>query len=151
MIPAESFLINSAQFTTVGEEETYSLGFSLAQTLEEGSVIALSGPLGAGKTCLAKGIASGLGVEEEVTSPTYTIVSEYQGRDFPVYHIDAYRLRGSADFSSIGGEEIIFGRGISIIEWPENITDFITGDVIKVYIEICGDNERSIRLEKGKK
>ena len=146
----ESFRTNPSVFTTKEEDETFSLGFSLAKSLGEGSVVALSGPLGAGKTCFAKGIARGLGVKEDVTSPTYTIVSEYEGDNFPVYHIDAYRLKGSDDFSAIGGEEIIFGRGISIIEWRENIEEFITEDALKVDIEICGENERLIRIETGK-
>ena len=149
MIPTENFRINPALFTTKGEEETFSLGFSLAQILGEGSVVALSGPLGAGKTCFAKGISSGLGVKEDVTSPTYTIISEYQGDKFTVYHIDAYRLRGSDDFSAIGGEEVIFGRGISIIEWWKNIEEFITEEALKVDIKISGENERLIRIETG--
>ena len=112
--------------------------------------MALTGPLGAGKTCFAKGIASGLGISENVTSPTYTIISEYEGtlrgkESIPFYHIDAYRLRGNDDFSTIGGEEIVFGKGISVIEWSEHIPDFIPAYAIEVDIEIENGNKRIIR------
>ena len=131
-------------------------GEYLAKTLEKGSIVAIEGPLGAGKTCFAKGIAAGLGITEEVTSPTYTIISEYSGflnqEKITVYHIDAYRLRGNEDFSAIGGEEIVFGNGISIIEWSERVIDFVPSAAIKVTIEIKKDNERFIRIyRKGNK
>ena len=133
-------------------EETFALGESLAPLLKEGSVIALKGPLGAGKTCFAKGIAKGLGIEEELTSPSYTIISEYEclvaGEKILVYHIDAYRLRGDDDFSAIGGEEIVFGNGISVIEWSERIPNFIAPKAYKIDFEILEDNERRVRLSK---
>ena len=132
--------------------ETFALGKRLASLLKKGSVVALKGPLGAGKTCLAKGLADGLGIVEEVTSPTYTIVSDYEavisGEKTPVYHIDAYRLRGNDDFSAIGGEEIVFGEGISIIEWCERIDEFIPPGAIKVDFKIMKDNERHICVYK---
>ena len=122
--------------------------------LEKGDIVALKGPLGAGKTCFVKGIARGLGVEEEVTSPTYTIVSEYEA--FPstespavMYHIDAYRLKGNDDFSAIGGEDIIFADGISLIEWSERIEDFIPQEALRVDIEISGDGKRLIRMYRS--
>ena len=144
-------------------EETFALGTNLATILKKGSVIALKGPLGAGKTCLAKGIARGLHVEEELTSPTYTIISEYEGiisedsslkesferkncSNVRLYHIDAYRLGGNDDFSAIGGEEIVFGDGISIIEWSERIPGFIPNEAIRVDIGIQEDQKRHIRI-----
>ena len=145
-------------FTSFCANETIALGERLAVLLERGSVVALRGPLGAGKTCLAKGIARGLGITEEVTSPTYTIVSEYgggfagtesQGGSVPVYHIDAYRLGGNDDFSAIGGEELVFGDGISIIEWGERIPYFISAEALRVDIEIRGDNERHISIYRA--
>jgi tRNA threonylcarbamoyladenosine biosynthesis protein TsaE len=122
------------------------VGVRLAAVLKEGSVVALRGKLGAGKTCLAGGIARGLGVEEAVTSPTYTIVSEYRGR-LPFYHIDAYRLRGDDDFSALGGEEYLYGRGVSVIEWSEKIPGALPGDTIVVEISIGDDGKRVITLE----
>ena len=109
--------------------------------------------MGAGKTCLTKGIARGLGIKEEVSSPTYTIISEYEGIDsqdkggaIPVYHIDAYRLRGNDDFYAIGGDEIIYGNGISIIEWSENISGLIPPDAIKIEFEMLGNDNRLITI-----
>jgi len=130
------------------------LGKRFAHILEKGSVVALTGPLGAGKTCFVKGIARGLGICEEVTSPTYTIISEYEGTlgeedPVPFYHIDAYRLRGNDDFYAIGGEEIVFGKGISVIEWSERIPDFIPALAIKVEIKIIKDDNRLIRIYRG--
>ena len=133
-------------------DETFTLGKRLAPLFKKGSVAALKGPLGAGKTCLTKGIASGLGVTEALSSPTYTIVSEYEavvrGEKITVYHIDAFRLKGDDDFSAIGGEEIIFGEGISIIEWSERISNFIPEGALKIDLDITGDNKRHIRVYK---
>lgn len=152
-IQAESFPFNlPLQIKCSSANETLTLGISLAPFLSKGGVVALKGPLGAGKTCLTKGLAKGLGITEEITSPTYTIVSEYaaviSGEKIPVYHIDAYRLRGNDDFSAIGGEEFVFGGGISIIEWSERINDFIPAEALRVDIEIIGEDERHIRVHR---
>jgi len=139
------------------EEETYACGEALASLLEKGSIVALNGPLGAGKTCFTKGIAKGLCIAEEITSPTYTIINEYagdcRGEDagekrvkVSVYHIDAYRLGGNDDFTNLGGEEIVFGNGISIIEWSERIPAFVTAGAFKVDITINDDAKRSISI-----
>ena len=141
-------------------EETFALGRSLGSLLQEGSIVALKGVLGSGKTCMVKGIAAVLFIEEEVTSPTYTIVSEYQGfiqtennngKKHPVnfFHIDAYRLNGNDDFSEIGGEEIVFGDGISVIEWCERIPAFIPSEAIIVDIQMAKDEKRLIRVYRG--
>jgi len=136
-------------------DDTVSLGKAIAALLKKGSVVALKGPLGAGKTCLTKGIAMALGVKEPVTSPSYTLVSEYegvlQGNSIKIFHIDAYRLAGNDDFSAIGGEEMVFGDGISIIEWCERIPDFIRRDALRVDIQITDDEKRHfhIHLENG--
>ena len=142
------------------EEETYALGRRLALQLGKGDIVALKGPLGSGKTLFVKGIAKGLEIPEEVTSPTYTIVSEYLGfipreqaaegkEPVTVYHIDAYRLKGDDDFSALGGEEIIFGKGISLIEWSELLPLSIPPYAIEVEIEINRDNTRTIRIHKA--
>jgi len=136
-------------------EETLSLGKKIACLIEKSGVVALHGPLGAGKTCLAKGIAEALGVKEIVTSPSYTIVSEYegsiQGNSVKIYHIDAYRLAGDDDFSAMGGEEIVFGDGISIIEWCERIPDFIRSGVLRVDIQIMDDERRLFSVYRENK
>ena len=127
-------------------EETEALGQSLARCLKPGAVVALKGGLGAGKTCLARGIARGLGIAENVTSPTYTIISEYPGA-VPLYHIDAYRLNSDDDFDSTGAGEYIGAGGITVIEWPERIPRSIPHDAITVQIEISGPQSRIFHIE----
>jgi tRNA threonylcarbamoyladenosine biosynthesis protein TsaE len=122
-----------------------ALGERIAPLLPGGSVIALRGTLGAGKTCFAKGIARGLGIPEDVTSPTYTIIAEYAGT-LPLYHIDAYRLEGDEDFTALGGEEFLYGEGVSLIEWSERIPGSIPLEALTVEIEIQEDDRRNIRL-----
>ena len=108
------------EYVSSSPQDTEAFGRRLASRLEPGSVIALSGGLGAGKTCLVKGIAAALGLEENITSPTYTIINEYRlnsrldGRS--LYHIDAYRLSGDEDFASTGAGECFSAGGITIIE-----------------------------------
>jgi tRNA threonylcarbamoyladenosine biosynthesis protein TsaE len=104
--------------------------------------------LGAGKTCFAKGIARGLGITEEVTSPTYTIISEYQG-SCPFYHIDAYRLRGDDDFTALGGEEIIYGEGISVVEWSERIPASLPKGALFIDMAIEEGGTRNIHISGG--
>ena len=126
------------------------MGEHFAEKLKKGSVIALKGGLGAGKTCLVKGIARGLGVAEIVTSPTYTIVSEYgarlNGEPVPLYHIDAYRLNGDEDFENTGAGELMDGGGIAIIEWSERIPRSIPPGAITIDIEITGPQSRLFRV-----
>ena len=128
-------------------EETFSLGKQISSRLSESSVIALRGVLGSGKTCMVKGIALGLGITENITSPTYTIVNEYAKEDTTfLYHIDAYRLSNDKDFEDIGGNEILNSGGISIIEWSERIPNSIPSDSIIISMEITGDTSRLIKI-----
>ena len=144
------------EYGSASPEETESLGEKIARLLWKnrpgsGSVIALRGGLGAGKTCLVKGLARGLGIEETVTSPSYTIVSEYQanlnGQSLPLYHIDAYRLNGDDDFTHTGAGEYLGGQGIAVVEWSERIPRSIPADAIKIDIEITGPKSRIIRID----
>ncbi|MDR2500064.1 MAG: tRNA (adenosine(37)-N6)-threonylcarbamoyltransferase complex ATPase subunit type 1 TsaE [Treponema sp.] len=129
-------------------EETAAVGERLARLLTGGSVVALRGGIGAGKTCLAQGIACGLGVPEAVTSPTYTIIVEYAGR-LPLYHIDAYRLAGDADFASLGAEEFLYGNGVSVIEWSERIPRSIPAGAITIELEPQSGDRRTIRIRSS--
>jgi tRNA threonylcarbamoyladenosine biosynthesis protein TsaE len=107
----------------------------------------MRGGLGAGKTVFAKGLARGLGVIEEVTSPTYTIVSEYEGR-LRFHHVDAYRLAGPEDFESVGGEELLAdGGGVCLIEWSERIEGAIPPRAVIADIAVEADGSRTLRLE----
>ncbi len=141
-IQTEAFLI---EFFSSSPEETESLGEQIAHCLVPGAVVALRGGVGAGKTCLAAGIARGLGIDETITSPTYTIVSEYRGTP-PLYHIDAYRLAGDADFENTGGLEFLGGDGIALVEWSERIPGSIPDGAIIISIEITGQNSRIFRI-----
>jgi tRNA threonylcarbamoyladenosine biosynthesis protein TsaE len=117
--------------------------------LSPGSVVALKGGLGAGKTCFTRGITRALGIAENVTSPTYTIVSEYRarldGQAIPLYHIDAYRLSGDEDFENTGAGKLLSGQTIAVIEWSERIPRSIPAGAITVEIEITGPESRLLR------
>lgn len=109
-------------FISRSPEETLALGARIGKAAPGGTVIAFKGGLGVGKTTLSKGIAKGLGIGEEVISPTYTIISEYQGR-LKLYHIDAYRLSGDADFAETGGRDMLEEPGsLCLIEWSERLS-----------------------------
>ncbi len=114
--------------------------------MSRGNVVALKGGLAAGKTTLTKGIARGLDVAEDVTSPTYTIVSEYRGR-YPLYHMDAYRLSGEEDFLSIGAEELLYGDGVCVVEWSERVESCLPPTAYRVALEALDDGSRRITLE----
>jgi len=130
-------------------EETISIGKRIANFLTAGSVVALTGCLGSGKTCLTKGIALGLGITENITSPTYTIINEYQREESSptLLHIDAYRLNCDKDFEDIGGDETINSGGISIIEWSERIPKSIPENSIKISMEITSPLSRAIKIK----
>jgi len=133
-------------FNTNSPEETFALGKRIACMLSQGSVVALEGALGSGKTQLVKGIALGLGINENITSPTYTIISEYKSSDSSLYHIDAYRLNNERDFEDIGGPEVINSNGISVIEWSGRIQKSLPENTITVCIEITGQSSRLIKI-----
>jgi len=148
----------TTEHCSASPEETEALGEKFAQKLKTGSIIALKGGLGAGKTCFTRGIARGLGITENVTSPTYTIVSEYSarlnGQTVPLYHIDAYRLNGDEDFENTGAGELINRKmggktgGIAVIEWSERVPRSIPGDAVTVEIEITGSQSRFLRYHE---
>ncbi|MGE4454259.1 MAG: tRNA (adenosine(37)-N6)-threonylcarbamoyltransferase complex ATPase subunit type 1 TsaE [Sphaerochaeta sp.] len=132
--------------TTHGEEETRALGRSIAQGCKPGSVISLRGSLGSGKTVFAKGLAEGLGIEEAIVSPTFTLIQEYEGR-LPLYHMDLYRIGGIEEFEMMGGEEFLYGQGVTLIEWSEKIEELLPDSTIFVHIRIMPNQDRSITLE----
>ncbi|MDR0447502.1 MAG: tRNA (adenosine(37)-N6)-threonylcarbamoyltransferase complex ATPase subunit type 1 TsaE [Treponema sp.] len=123
-------------------EETIQIGEEFADCLKTGSVVALHGRLGAGKTVFVRGIAQKLKIKEEITSPSFNIIKEYEGSLGPFYHLDAFRLYGEEDFRLAGGEDLLFGAGICVIEWPERIN--LPAGVINVEIAILEDGKRSI-------
>lgn len=133
---------------TNSEKETIELGMEIAPKLEKGMVIVLSGDLGSGKTKLTEGILTYFGLENEISSPTFTIVNEYHTENLNIYHFDVYRLADIDEFYAIGGEEY-FDKGVSIIEWGEMIEDILPEDHIKISFERNFDeeNKRVIKIE----
>ena len=130
--------------------ETEALGASLAAKLSPGTVIAYRGDLGAGKTAFTRGLARGLGCDELVTSPTYTIVNEYLGGRLPLFHFDMYRLRCADDLWDIGWEDYLDRGGGCAVEWSENVAEAME-EAITVTIEKLGENTRRITIEGGEK
>ena len=135
-------------FLTNSPLETEAVGEKLAKQLLPGAVIAYRGDLGAGKTAFTRGLARGLGYDEPVTSPTYTIVNEYLGGRLPLFHFDMYRLRSSDDLWDIGWEDYLDRGGVCAVEWSENVADAME-DPILITIEKLGEDTRQITIEGG--
>jgi tRNA threonylcarbamoyladenosine biosynthesis protein TsaE len=130
------------------EKDTRAFGLELADQLVQGSVIALIGDLGTGKTALTKAIAEGLGIKEMITSPTFTIVQEYTKGRLPLYHFDVYRLGDLEEMYELGYEEYFFGQGVCIIEWADQIMELIPEDAIVIRIAYgTGEEERVYEIE----
>lgn len=130
------------------ENETREFAKNLASILKKGDVIVLSGELGAGKTKFVEGILEHFNLQEEISSPTFTIVNEYKNDEINIYHFDLYRLSDIYEFENIGGEEY-FNKGICIFEWGELIEDILPNDYIKIKFERIGneDNYRKLNIE----
>jgi tRNA threonylcarbamoyladenosine biosynthesis protein TsaE len=126
------------------DRETEEWGRRLGQAIKPGSFIALEGDLGAGKTAFTRGIARGLDIDDPITSPTYTLVQEYEGR-LPLYHFDVYRLDDSDEILEIGAEEYFYGEGVTVVEWPQRVEDYLPLERLIVRIEKgTNDNEREL-------
>jgi tRNA threonylcarbamoyladenosine biosynthesis protein TsaE len=121
------------------------LGKCVGKTIREGDILALSGELGSGKTCFTSGLASGLGISDKypITSPTFTLINEYQGR-CKLYHFDVYRLRGYEDLDDLGYEEYFSGKGVLVIEWAEKIDQVIPDSAFRINFEYIDENKRRI-------
>jgi tRNA threonylcarbamoyladenosine biosynthesis protein TsaE len=136
------------EFITNSPIETEAVGMALAEKLAAGDVIAYEGDLGAGKTAFTRGLARGLGIEDPVTSPTYTIVNEYLSGRLPLFHFDMYRLHSADDLFDIGWEDYLERGGICAVEWSENVAEAMVG-AIRVKIEKTGDESRCITIAGG--
>ena len=133
-------------YNSKSENDTKELAKKFASKLNKGDVLVLSGDLGSGKTKFTEGFLSYFGLENEISSPTFTIVNEYQKNDMNIYHFDVYRLEDSSEFYAIGGEEY-FERGICIIEWGELIEDALPKEYIKINFSRSFENEDERTLE----
>lgn len=116
------------------EQETFDMAYTLAQEAKKGGIYCLCGDLGVGKTVFTKGFAKGLGIDEHITSPTFTIVNEYYGR-LAFYHFDVYRISDPEEMYEIGFDEYIFGDGVCLIEWADMIKELIPEDAVWITIE----------------
>ena len=133
-------------YTAADENGTARLGAALAQVLPAGSVVALYGTLGAGKTRLVQALAAALGVDRrQVVSPTFVLVQEYYGQK-TIYHIDAYRLCDKDEFQALGPDEYFESPGVTLIEWADRVSDCLPPERIDVHIEVTGANTRQFRV-----
>ncbi len=120
---------------TYSAEETYELGMQLGRQAEAGAVYTLIGDLGVGKTVLTQGVAAGLGIEEPISSPTFTIVQIYEEGRLPFYHFDVYRIGDVEEMDEIGYEDYFYGDGICLIEWANLIEEILPSEYTKITIE----------------
>jgi len=128
-------------------EETLAVGKRIGAKCKPGTVISLRGSLGAGKTVIAKGVAEALGITEAIVSPTFTLIQEYQGAKLRMYHMDLYRLSGTDEFEMIGGEEMLYGKAVTLIEWSEKIQEMLPKTTVYVNLDIKPDQDRVITIE----
>lgn len=137
-------------FYTNTESETENIGAEFARFLPAGSIVAMYGDLGAGKTAFVRGMAKGMGINAHVNSPTFTIVNEYPAAPGgpELIHFDMYRLSSSDELFDIGWEDYIARNAVCAVEWSENVSSAFFGDEIKVTIEKTGDSQRKITIEK---
>ena len=116
-------------------EDTFRIAYQMGETVQSGQVICLNGDLGVGKTLFSQGFAKGLGIEDSVNSPTFTIVQQYDDGRLPLYHFDVYRIEDSEEMEEVGFTDMIYGDGVCLIEWASLISDILPEHYIKVTIE----------------
>ena len=136
-----------AVYNSKSSSETEKIAAEFAKTLSPGAVICLYGEMGVGKTVFTNGLCRTLGVCEYVTSPTFTVVNEYDGEAFPVYHFDMYRIEDEDELIEIGFDEYLNSGGICIIEWPENIPNSLPKNRVNIKILRDNSDERTIIIE----
>ena len=136
------------EFLTNSPAETEKVGAALGRVLGPGTILAYRGDLGAGKTAFTRGLAKGLGCDDLVTSPTYTIVNEYTSGRLPLFHFDMYRLRSADDLFDIGWDDYLDRNGVCAVEWSENVEEAME-DAIYITIEKLGEEARRITIEGG--
>ena len=141
-------VLNLKEYLTASEQETEQVGADFASRLPGGSVVAMYGDLGAGKTAFVRGMAKGMGLNCRVTSPTFTIVNEYLG-DRELIHFDMYRLSSADELFDIGWEDYISRGAVCVVEWSENVSDAFFGDEYTVSIQKLSDNKRKITVSGG--
>ncbi len=141
----------SIKIITHSPQETIKTAEKLGSLLKAGDIIAYKGGLGAGKTTFTRGIASGLGLGDCVSSPTFALVNEYRGNNITLYHFDMYRIQTEEGLESTGFFDYPFDENIAVIEWSENIEDFLPKHTIYITINPISENEREIIIEGGER
>ncbi len=149
---------------TESETGTLAVAAAFAATLNPGSVVALIGELGTGKTVFVRGVAHAFGVKEKITSPTFTLIHEYHskvteskvkksefGKNIHLYHMDLFRMNNVKEIADIGAEDYFYGDGICLVEWAEKLEKLLPKDSILVTIEHLGGNQRKIQIERPEK
>jgi tRNA threonylcarbamoyladenosine biosynthesis protein TsaE len=134
------------EYITTNEKETFELGIKIGEKLKRGDVIALDGDLGAGKTYLTKGIAKGLDIDEHITSPSFTILNQYDSGRLNLYHFDVYRINDIEEMYEIGFDEFLYGDGVSVIEWGSIVKDILPFERINIFIKKTDDDTRIIEI-----
>ena len=138
--------IKQWELNMTSQQQTEHLARTLAELAWDGMVIALDGDLGAGKTTFSKAFADQLGVQGIVSSPTFTIIKEYEGRDLPFYHMDVYRL-SIEEADELGLDDYFYGQGVTVIEWASLITDIMPPHYLSLFIEYVDDEQRLITIK----
>jgi tRNA threonylcarbamoyladenosine biosynthesis protein TsaE len=136
-----------ATFISNSPAETEAIGERLAAEIDAGSVFALTGDLGSGKTLFVKGLVAGLGSSADVTSPTFTILHEYRGGRVSVYHFDFFRLEDRQSVARLGLDDYFFGDGVSVIEWADRFPEFVPEQARWILFEIKSENQRAITIQ----
>ena len=122
-------------FESTSSQMTFEFAKKIGEKLKSGDVLCLDGDLGVGKTIFTKGVAAGLGIKDDVSSPTFTLIQEYYGGRLPLYHFDVYRIDGLWDMDDLGYEEYFYGEGVCLVEWGSMIKELFPENTIYVRIE----------------
>lgn len=147
MVTARSNMIAMFTFTANDEHDTDRLGAALAKALPPGTVVALVGTLGAGKTRLVQAVAAAVGVPRaDVTSPTFVLVNEYTGGRLPIYHFDTYRLKDDDEFLNLGPDEYFDSNGLTFVEWADRVADLLPTERLEISISVTGEKSREFQI-----
>jgi tRNA threonylcarbamoyladenosine biosynthesis protein TsaE len=139
--------VTLSRLVTRSPAQTEAAGEDLGRRLGPGSVVALTGELGAGKTRFVQGLARGLGVPTRATSPTFVLVNEYRGR-LPVHHVDLYRIDSVREAEDLGLEELFASDGVTVVEWADRAEPLLPADAVRVHVDGVGDEPRRITIER---
>jgi len=136
-----------ATFISNSPAETETIGRQVAENIGVGSVLALKGDLGSGKTLFVKGVVAGLGSSADVTSPTFTILHEYRGGRFPIYHFDLFRVENPQSLARLGLDDYFFDDGIALIEWADRFPEFVPEQARRILFEVKSETQRVITFK----